>query len=180
METQKQKFKLFPGLYGMVAAAILVAISVVGKVFAINLGESFRIGLENFPVILSGIMFGPITGFVVGVAADLLGCLAMSYAVNPLITLGMASLGAVAGIVNMFFKDKFSVVGAIIADILAQLVGSLLVKTLGIAIYYGAPDGYFMLFCTRVVTYLPVIILEIVLFVFMFSNKAFIKELSKL
>ena len=42
----------------MVIAAMMVAISVTGKVYAINIGLELRISYENLPVILSGIIMG--------------------------------------------------------------------------------------------------------------------------
>ena len=130
MKKTNKTLGIFGNLYAMVFAALLVAISVTGKVYAINIGTELRISYENLPVILSGIMMGPAVGIVVGVCADLCGCLVMGYSVNPIITLGMASLGLTSGIISMFFKNRFSPVSLIVCDISAHIIGNIILKTI--------------------------------------------------
>ena len=63
-------------------AAMLTAMSVVIGIFCksfLNFGAGlFRVTFENLPIILSGIMFGPTTGAIVGIAGDL-----VSYLLSP-------------------------------------------------------------------------------------------------
>lgn len=61
------------GLKTLIAAALLIALSMTLKRFSITAGP-FRFSLENLPLLLSGIILGPVVGFVCGVAADILGC----------------------------------------------------------------------------------------------------------
>ena len=78
--------------------AMLIAISIVaGKYLAIGIGEVLRFSLENLPIIFAGIAFGPIAGILVGVAADLIGCLLVGYTINPIVTIGAAVIGGVSG-----------------------------------------------------------------------------------
>ena len=77
-----------------VLLAMMVAISILmGKYLAINMGETLRFSLENTPIILSGIAFGPLAGAAVGIVADLVGCLMVGYTINPIVTLGAAVIG---------------------------------------------------------------------------------------
>ena len=86
-------------------SALLSAISIVcGKYLAINLGEVLRFSFENLPIIFAGIGFGPLVGGAVGLAADLLGCLLVGYAINPLVTLGAAAIGFISGASFIIFK----------------------------------------------------------------------------
>ena len=79
--------------------AMLAAMSIVcGKVLAFNLGNVLRISFENLPILLGGMIFGPVWGAVIGVVADLVGCLLVGYAVNPVVTLGAAVIGTVGGL----------------------------------------------------------------------------------
>ena len=162
----------------MVFSALLVAMSVSGKIFAFNIGEAFRISYENLPVILSGIAFGPFIGFLVGIMSDLCGCLAIGYAVNPIITLGCGMLGAAAGAVAVLSPSRFGKVSLALADIIAHTVGSLAIKTVGIAVYYGAEKGFLMLLISRIINYLPIVVIEILIFFCLFSNKYIKKELG--
>ena len=82
-------------------AALLAAMSMIlGKFLQIPtpFAEFVRISFENLPVILAGILLGPIAGAMTGVVADLVGCLAYGYTINPLITLGAGAVGLVAGV----------------------------------------------------------------------------------
>ena len=176
----KGSLKVFTNVYALVFAAILVAISVTGKVFAINIGDSLRISYESLPLVMAGICFGPIAAFVVGICSDICGCFAMGYAINPIITLGAGAIGLVSGTISLIAKNKFSPIWLIISDVSAHIIGSIIIKTIGIAVYYGAENGFLALLFTRVGTYVPVVIFEIVIFLFLLTNKHIKKELLKL
>ena len=77
--------------------AILAAFSIIlGKYLAINVGENFRFSMENLPILLAGLYLGPLAGAIVGAVADLVGCLLVGYAINPIITLGAVSIGFIS------------------------------------------------------------------------------------
>ena len=98
--TQKKGLK---NVYVLVYAAMLAAMGVVIGIFCknfLNFGNGlFRITLENFPVIIAGIAFGPVVGACVGAVADIIGCILYGYAINPLITAGAALVGLISGLV---------------------------------------------------------------------------------
>ena len=80
------------------AAALLAALSIVlGKYLAINVTDSIRFSFENLSILLAGIFLGPLVGGIVGAVADLVGCLMVGYAINPLITLGAVGVISVIG-----------------------------------------------------------------------------------
>ena len=77
--------------------ALLIAMSIVfSRVLSISTGF-VRFNLGSLPVLLAGIVFGPGAGFAVGALADIIGGILAGYAINPLITLGAASIGLVGG-----------------------------------------------------------------------------------
>ena len=133
---------------------LLIALSIVaGKYLAIRVGELFRFSLENTPILLAGILFGPVAGAAVGVIADLVGCVLVGYAINPLVTLGAAAIGAMAGILyaHLPMRRGLRLLGAVLG---AHLVGSVLIKTFGLATYYDTP--FFVLLAWRTLNYLVV------------------------
>ena len=177
---KNSKFLIFNNVKTLVFASILVAISVTGKLFSFNIGEYIRLGYENLPVVLSGIAFGPVIGFLVGIAADICCCFAVGYSINPIITLGMGAIGLVAGLISLIFKYNLSLLSIIISDVAAHIAGSIIVKTIGIAIYYGAKNGVPALFMERTVNYLIIMALEIVILSVLLTKTQIKKELSKL
>ena len=72
---QKRR-SVFKKVVALTTAAMLTALSIVIGIFCknfLNFGMGlFRITFENFPIILSGIMFGPWVGAFVGIASDVL------------------------------------------------------------------------------------------------------------
>ena len=123
----------------MAAASI-----VLGKYLAITLGP-FRVSLENLPVLLAGILFGPMAGLIVGVVADLVGCILVGYVINPIITLGAGMIGLLSGMIYrmlprwQWFKVHYDV-QLLLAVAVAHLVGSCLIKTIGLMVYYDYPS----------------------------------------
>jgi len=177
MQTNKKAFTRFT-LIRLAIYAILASLSIVlGKYLAINLGETIRISFENLPTLLAGIFFGPIAGFLVGTVADLVGCLLVGYAINPLITLGAAAVGFVSGVVVRLFQ-KNGLLSTIFSVFSAHLIGSILIKTLGLVLYYGAP--FFATLGMRSLTYLITATAECVILYFLLRNRGFTAQIQKL
>lgn len=126
--------------------SLFMALSIVfGKFLAFNLGEMLRISFENLPILFAGLTLGPIAGVTVAVGADLLGCLLVGYAINPIITVGAAIIGLLAGLVgNLTHKFPLSL-RVIFTVLIAHLIGSVGVKTAGLAAFYGVSYPVLML-----------------------------------
>ena len=119
--------------------SILAAFSIIlGKYLAINIGTNFRLSFENLPILLAGIYLGPIAGAVVGAVADLTGCLLVGYSINPLITLGAVSIGFLSGLPSRIFRTRSSAT-VFISIFSAHLIGSVVIKTMALYLYYGSP-----------------------------------------
>lgn len=124
-------------------SALLIAISVIIGIFCKNLmnfgGGLFRVTFENLPIILSGIIFGPLVGALVGIATDLISYIlsAQIYPPNLIVTLGAAVIGAVSGIVPRFLVKKKGYLQLVLTGVLAHLVGSVIIKSIGLYQFYG-------------------------------------------
>ena len=155
-----------------VMCALLAAMSIVlGKLLAINLGEVLRLSFENLPIIFAGAAFGPVAGVLVGVLADILGCLMVGYAINPIVTLGAAAVGTMAGMYNLFPKMTGGVsrfVRIALTVLFSHLVGSVLIKTAGLSAFYAMP--YYALLLWRALNYLIVGSLELLVLSVLLCN----------
>ena len=160
--------------------AMLIAISIVaGKYLAIGVGTVLRFSLENLPVIFAGIAFGPIAGAIVGVAADLIGCVLVGYTINPILTIGAAVIGATSGLCALVFSENKNPPSAevtIISTIVAHITGSVVIKTIGLAVFYDMPILILMLW--RLLNYAIVGALEAGLLVIIFRNKQLARIIS--
>lgn len=164
-----------------VLLALMVAISILlGKYLAINVGETLRFSLENTPIILSGIAFGPVAGIAVGVMADLIGCIMVGYTINPAVTLGAAVIGGLSGLCALFCK-KLGIDGwlkTVTAVSISHVFGSIIIKTAGLAAYYAMPFPILMLW--RFLNYIIIGILDAVIINLLLSNPEIQKKIKEL
>lgn len=133
-------------LQRVVVCSLLAALSIVcGKFLQLPVGEFLRFSLENLPILMAAALFGPGAGLLVGVTADLVGCLLVGYVINPLVTLGAAAVGLAGGFVYRL-AGRFSPVWRIVLMVAAaHIVGSVIVKSFGLAQFYDLPFGMLLL-----------------------------------
>jgi len=166
----------------LAASSLMVAISIVcGKYLAIPGGEVLRFSFENLPIMMAGMLFGPLVGVAVGVVADLVGCFLVGFTVNPLVTLGAAAIGFVSGLVWLLLKQSKTVpyaVRIILSVVSAHLLGSVVIKTFGLAAYYAFPLWELMLW--RLLNYAIVGAIEGTLLFILMKNKLLMKQFSAL
>ena len=161
--------------------AMLTALSIIlGKYLAIRGGDIMRFSLENMPIIFAGIAFGPVAGASVGLVADLVGCVMVGYTINPIVTIGAVSIGALSGI---FFRltgrididNRFRLP---ITVAISHIVGSIIVKTVGLYAYYNMP--FYLLLLWRVLNYVIVGALDAIAIHTLLKSKGVQIELNKL
>ncbi len=162
-------------VYVLVYAAMLAAISVVIGIFCksfLNFGNGlFRITLENFPIIISGLAFGPVVGACVGAVADIISFMlsTQSLAISPIVTLGAAAVGAVSGLMSHYVIKRDGKVRVILSVVAAHLIGSVIIKSLGLFVYYE------WLVLWRIPTYAIITVLESGLLCYLYKSPVFVK-----
>lgn len=153
----------------LTTAAMLAAMSIVcGKYLQIPIGVAMRFSFENLPIILCGMMFGPIMGALTGVVADLFGCLLVGYTINPLVTLGAFAIGFLSGLIFKLPLIKNDYFKMILAVGFAHIVGSVLIKTFGLSAFYAMPLYELMLW--RLLNYVIVGLAEVIVLIFISKN----------
>lgn len=169
----------------LVASAVLAAMSfILGKFLQIPnpLSEIFRISFENLPIILAGVCFGPWVGGMVGAVADLVGCMLYGYPINPLITLGAVAVGIAAGAVSHYFVKRPLWLSLAAATLAAHLIGSVGVKSLGLAAWYLSSYnmGLEELMLWRLLLYCVIGSVEFLLIRLLLGNSAVSRQLNKM
>lgn len=178
-------FSFFGSLRGLCFAAILAAMSIIlGKFLQIPnpFQEFIRISFENLPIILGGIALGPVAGMCIGVVADLIGCVAYGYTINPIITLGAAAVGAVSGLVSNYIVKRPLSLKVILSVVPAHLLGSVLIKSFGLASWYLAKYelGMTEFILWRLLNYSLVGVAECVILYILLKNRAFSRQMEGL
>lgn len=168
--------RLMGNLKVLITMALFIALSMVFKQLGITAGP-FRISFENLPILLSGIMFGPVIGFIVGAAADIFGCIFMGYSINPFITLGAASIGLISGIVYFYFFENKPTLRVIAAVAFAHVIGSMIIKSFGLFVLYHYEIPALLL---RIPLYIIIGTVEGYVTYLLMKNKAFLRQLEKI
>ena len=175
-----EKNSLFKSIKELTLAAMLVAMSVVIGIFCKSIlnfgGGLFRITFENIPIIIAGLLFGPIVGGVSGLASDLISYLLSGqvYPPNLIVTLGAFMIGVVSGVVAKFVIKKRSSMQIIVAGGLAHIVGSMIIKPIGLYTFYGWAVLW------RIPLYLVIAPLEILLICLLFKSNGFRRVIGKI
>lgn len=133
--------------YALTVCALLTALSVVlARVLTLIPAETTRISLEAVPIVLSGLLFGPIPGAVVGFAADLIGCLFSPFGYNPIFCVPPILYGLLAGAVRRYVTDRPALLRTALAFSPAAIVGSVLWQSMALALVYGgdAKQAFFL------------------------------------
>ena len=179
MEKKKKRKVLLGSLKVMVAVALLSVISFIcGKFLSFPQEGTLRFSVENLPILLAGLAFGPVAGALTGVLADLVGCLIRGWAPIPLVTVGAAVIGFAGGLFYRFPKFKSDTLRTAIAVCSAHGLGSVVVKTLALAPIYGTP--FWSLFGWRLLNYVIIGVLEFILLRILFRNKAFAHQIDRI
>ena len=172
MKKQHKKV-IFDSVKMLTLAAMLTAMSVVIGILCktfLNFGNGlFRITFENLPIIMSGIIFGPVVGALVGAASDLSSYLLSPQILtpNPIVTLGAALIGAVSGIIAKYVVKKKGITQVILSGGVAHVIGSMIVKSIGLYQYYQ------MGVLLRIPLYLIIAPIEILVLCLLFKNATF-------
>ena len=153
--------------------AMLIAISIIIGIFCksfLNFGEGLlRITFENLPIIMAGILYGPIIGGVTGLATDIISYFlsGQAFPIMPVVTLGSVMVGVVSGVVSKYIVRKKGTKQIIISGAFAHLVGSMIIKPIGLYTFYN------ILVLIRIPLYLVIAPIEIALLCMLLNRKSF-------
>ncbi|KKM10606.1 hypothetical protein SY88_13150 [Clostridiales bacterium PH28_bin88] len=125
--------------------AVLVATSIIltryfGAMIPIAGVGALRISFGEVPIILAGLMLGPLAGALTGAAADLLGFVINSFGgpYFPGFTLTAALTGMLPALLLKGTRDKGYTWGQLLGAILiADVITSVILNTLWINMMYG-------------------------------------------
>lgn len=141
IERGKMKNKI--SVKDLVGTAFLVAISVVlSRFLGIQLTENIKLSFSTLPLMLIGLLYGPLLGSLGGFVADLIGIMInLSGAFHPGFTLGSILTGLLPGLVANFAKKKDLSIQRQIAYTIILVYGlvHLLLTPIRLTQLYGTP-----------------------------------------
>jgi ECF transporter S component (folate family) len=127
----------------IVFASIFIALNIIlTRIFSysVRIGNvvGIRLSLSQVPLVLSGIMLGPLYGGLTGALADLLG-----FPINPTgpyfpgFTISAAVMGLVPGLIGKLIKDKWNLVSLSITIVITTVLASTILNSIWIYILSG-------------------------------------------
>jgi len=143
----------------LVMASFFVGINIIlSRIGAIMLfNNSVRMSFGNVPLIISGIMLGPLAGLMTGVVSDMLGFLINSHggAYHPGFTISAGLTGFLPGLIAVagarFGFQKFSLATVVASNVLVYLLISGFLNTLWLTHLLGT--GFWVLFPARLASH---------------------------
>jgi len=121
----------------MVTAALLIALTVVASRFLSINTPIQRIGLSWLPVLIAGLLYGPLWGFIVGALADFIGATLFPFgAYFPGFTLSAGLSGAIVPwLLGRRWPDSpWKLLGAIA---ISEIITSVILNTYWLTIITG-------------------------------------------
>ena len=140
--------------------AMLLAVSVVLSFFTIQVSESLRLGLGYLITATLGMLFGPVTAGLAAGVGDIVNYLIKpSGAFLPGFTITAILGGVLYGMV--FYHSRVTLVRAIVAKTLTNLLLNILLNTFWLSIMMG--KGFWALVPSRVIKNIALLPVEILL-----------------
>lgn len=157
--------------------AMLAALSVaLARLAGLMPEESSRFSIEAIPIFMSGMLFGPLAGGLVGFAADFVGCLFSPYGFNPLFCVPPILYGVFGGIFRHFLAKKVSIPRLIISFLPPVVLGSILYQSFTLAFVYFSStfvEGLLLKLSTRTVQFAITMVLDVLVIFLIFRTRIF-------
>jgi ECF transporter S component (folate family) len=123
--------------------ALLAALSVILARLIIPMpNASTRFSIEAVPIFISGMLFGPLAGALVGFCADFVGTLFSGYGFNPLFCVPPILYGFFGGVFRHYLAKGTGFIRVLVALIPPVVFGSILYQSVTLAYVY--PTGTFL------------------------------------
>ena len=152
--------------------AMLAALSIILTRFCqIPINESLRISFGNIPVLLSGLLGGPVAGALVGAVADIVGCIFFNpFGWYPPLTLSPFIYGIIAGLFAKAFTENQSYLKCLITALACNACSTMTVSTLILAQMQGLPSSL-PLFAVRIPLYVGITVCEALVLYLIYKSK---------
>lgn len=162
----------------LAGSALLAALSVVLARLIVPMPNAFtRFSVEAVPIFLSGMLYGPLFGGMVGFTADIVGCLFSGYGYNPLFCLPPILYGVFGGLLRPFLRQGINVWKLLLGFLPPVLFGSVLWQSFALALVYGSGEtlweSYLYFLASRGVQFAVTYAADVVLVVLLCRSNLF-------
>ena len=139
---------MFKNIRKLVLASIFIALAIIlTRILSFQLGNYLRVGFGDLPIMLAGIILGPLWGAAVGALSDILG-----FFIAPLgdffipgITLSAALWGFIPGIIVKYIFKKRSFSAILASSLACGILVDIISTPFWLSLAYGSLTYYAML-----------------------------------
>lgn len=144
----------------LVSLALLCAMEIVlARFCVIWITNSIKITFEAIPILLAGLLFGPLAGALVGTASDILGaCFLSGLGWMPALTVTPILLGLFPGLLRPILVKRVTLPRLFAVTTPGFLLGSMIWTTCWLSFLYGTP--VLTLLLARVPLYCVIAVLD--------------------
>ncbi len=160
----------------MVHCSFLIALSILLTHVLTISTPILRFNLGGVPILLAGVLYGPLGGCVVGMLSDLIGGTLAGYSINPMITVGTSLTGLLMGCCYHYLPLKKLHWKLLSGVVWGNLIGSVIVNSLALRIYYGYA---WAVLAARIPNNLIVGTIEFLILCYICKNKGLMRQLTK-
>lgn len=121
----------------LASMALLAALEVVFARLIPMPVATVRFSIEAVPIVISGLLFGPIPGTLVGFVGDAVGTLFSGYGYNPVFAVPPMLIGLCAGLLRPIVYKKQSYLRILASFAPAVVLGSILWQSYWLSFFYG-------------------------------------------
>ena len=158
-----QKNRLF-STKALVTSSLLTALSIVlTRFLSVQVTDTLRISIGNLPIMISGILFGPIAGALTGFVADFIGTTFFSpYAWFAPLGVTPVLIGLLPAVIKLvFFRGKELTMSKLLIMLIpTYALGPLFWSTISLHWLYGR--SLITMLYTRVPYSLLIVVIEII------------------
>ncbi|HHW06147.1 MAG TPA: folate family ECF transporter S component [Clostridia bacterium] len=136
----KLNIKVLPVLAMLIAVSIILT-RTMAVMLPVAGAMTLRLSFGEIPIILAGILFGPLAGFLTGIAADLLGYMINTFggAYIPGLTLSAGLTGLLPGLLLRNVDKELTFLRLLGAIALTEVVVSICLNTFWLSLAMGVP-----------------------------------------
>lgn len=122
-------------LKAMAFAAVLAAVSVALGFFSIRVGDVYKFGFSKLPVVLAGMVLGPLWGALVGAVGDIIAAIPLGW--NPLFTLPALFVGSLPWCFTKLLGGKNKFFSVVVSTVISRVLMSGFLLTVLLGYVYG-------------------------------------------
>lgn len=157
--------------------AMLAALSIAfARLTGFMPSAASRYSIEQMPIFLAGMLFGPLPGALVGFVADSVGCLFSGFGYNPIFCIPPILYGLFGGLFRAYLTKGVTLPRLVISFLPPVVLGSVLYQSAALAYVYNGStfwESFLLKLSTRGIQFSITLVVDVLLIWLLFRTGIF-------